>query len=167
MAVLCGLLLLAALEDLRRARIPNILIAVLAFYSLWYRWWDAGGLGVLECLKHFLIVFGMTYPLFKINALGAGDVKLLSVTTGCLTRQVFWNFLLWSLLNAAIISLIKILKERNLKERMACLCFYVTDVLETGQIKRYPAEKTGENRGRICLAVPVLFSVLMHVGGVY
>ena len=74
---------------------------------------------------------------------------------------------MWSLLNAAIISLIKILKERNLKERMACLCFYVTDVLETGQIKRYPAEKTGENRGRICLAVPVLFSVLMHVGGVY
>lgn len=167
MAVLCGLLLLAALEDLRRARIPNVLIAVLAFYSLWYRWWDAGGPGVLECLKHFLIVFGMTYPLFKINTLGAGDVKLLSVTAGCLTRQVFWNFLLWSLLNAAIISLIKILKERNLKERMACLCFYVIDILKTGQIKRYPAEKTGKNRGKIYLAVPVLVSVLMHVGGVY
>lgn len=167
MAVLCGLLLLAALEDLRRARIPNILIAVLAFYSLWYRWWDAGRAGSFGMLEALFIVFGMTYPLFKINALGAGDVKLLSVTAGCLTRQVFWNFLLWSLLNAAIISLIKILKERNLKERMACLCFYVTDVLETGQIKRYPAEKTGENRGRICLAVPVLFSVLMHVGGVY
>ena len=109
----------------------------------------------------------MTYPLFKINTLGAGDVKLLSVTAGCLTRQVFWNFLLWSLLNAAIISLIKILKERNLKERMACLCFYVIDMLKTGQIKRYPAEKTGKNRGKICLAVPVLVSVLMHVGGVY
>lgn len=115
MAVLCGLLLLAALEDLRRARIPNILIArILAFYSLWYRWWDAGGLGVLECLKHFLIVFGMTYPLFKINALGAGDVKLLSVTAGCLTRQVFWNFLLWSLLSSNYF-LVKILKEKKSK----------------------------------------------------
>lgn len=53
MAVLCGLLLLAALEDLRRARIPNILIAVLAFTASGIRWWDgrrAGSFGMLEAL---------------------------------------------------------------------------------------------------------------------
>lgn len=166
MAVLCVLVAAVCLMDYRRTRIPNRMILLIFLYGLGYRYWDAGGGGAADFLINCILVLLLLYPLFKIGAVGAGDVKLFSVTAGCLSRQEIPCFLVSSLLIAALISLIKICRERNGRERFFYLCAYLTDVCRTGHFSLYLADVPIKRAG-VCLAGPVFLSLLLHMGGVY
>ena len=167
MAVLCFLLSAVCLSDYRNARIPNGMIAVIFLYGIGYRYWDAGGGGLTEYLFNSIVVLVLLYPLFKIGAFGAGDVKLFSVTAGCLSMQGVPCFMVVSLLISAMISLIKICRDRSGRERMRYLCSYVAGVCRTGQWKLYLDNASDCGRSGVHLAGPVLFSILLHVGGIY
>lgn len=166
MAVLCIFVAAVCLTDYRRTRIPNRMILLIFLYGLGYRYWDAGGSGAAGFLSNCILVLLLLYPLFKIGAVGAGDVKLFSVTAGCLSRQDIPCFLVSSLLIAALISLIKICRERSGKERFIFLCAYLSDVCRTGHFSLYPAAAETKRAG-VCLAGPVFLSLLLHIGGVY
>ena len=111
MAVLCIMLSMVCISDYRSTRIPNGMIAAIFLYGLGYRCWDTGISGAVEWLFNCVSVLLFLYPLFKIRAVGAGDVKLLSVTCGCLSKQSIACFLVVSLLIAAMISTIKLCKD--------------------------------------------------------
>lgn len=167
MVVLCGFLAVICLFDYRHARIPNWIVLMILFYGLGYRYWDAGGDGVRAFLLSCLIVLLCFYPLFKIGTIGAGDVKLYAAAAGYLSGQTLVYFLFYSLLIAAVISIFRILKERSGRERIGYLCSYLADILRTGQWQLYYKNcLEGQNRG-ICLSGPILFSILLHLGGVY
>lgn len=167
MAVLCFLLSVVCLTDYRNARIPNGMIMIIFLYGLGYRYWDAGGGGLTEYLINSILVLLLLYPLFKIGALGAGDVKLFSVTAGCLSKQGVPCFIVVSLLISAMISLIKICRDRSGRERMRYLCSYVVGVCRTGQWKLYLDNVTDSGKAGIHLAGPVFLSILLHIGGAY
>ena len=167
MAVLFIMLSVICLTDHYRTRIPNSMMALLFLYGLGYRYWDAGGNGIAGYLINCVFVFLLLYPLFKIGTVGAGDVKLFSVTAGYLSRQELPCFLIISLLIAAIISIVKICRERCGRERLVYLCSYLVQVCRTGHWKLYFDNEAEMLKTGVCLSFPVLVSILLHIGGVY
>lgn len=167
MAVLCMLLSAVCLTDYRSGRIPNILTLAVFLYGLGYRYWDAGGRGAGSFLGGSFLVLLILYPLFKIGTVGAGDVKLCAATAGYLSGQTVVWFLLFSLLTAAGISLIKILREQCGRERFGYFCAYLAEVCRTGRWRLYFDDRKAMRKAGVCLSGPVLFSLLLHLGGVY
>ncbi len=162
------MLFLAAVADLKTDRIPNgfivLGIAVGGAGGLWYHsdLWQS----VLSMFLAFLLM----YPLFKIGALGAGDVKVLMMTGSFMTINEFLIVLAVSFVIGAVFSLIKILAEHNGRERICYFLSYLVEVMRTRQWRLY-GENTVQDYQRYCrnkihFTIPVLFGVVLRIGGV-
>lgn len=134
--------------------------------GLWQKWRLANGTGVTYVLSILLMIF-LLYPFFKLGALGAGDVKLLGICAGFLQYDKILQFLFFSLLAAAIFSLIKLIRERSAGERLSYLGSYLLDVARSGQWSLYIANEREARRTGVALAGPILVSVFLYMGGVY
>ena len=134
--------------------------------GLWQKWRWASGTGVTYVLSILLMIF-LLYPFFKLGALGAGDVKLLGICAGFLQYDKILQFLFFSLLPAAIFSVIKLIREQSVRERLAYLGAYLMDVVRNGEWSLYIENEREARRTGIALAGPVLVSVFLHMGGVY
>ena len=167
MAILCLLLSAVCLSDYRNARIPNRMMLIILFYGMGYRYWDAGGSGLLEYVSTCFFMFLLLFPLFIIGVIGAGDVKLYSVTSGYLSGQVLSCFLIISLLLSAVFSIIKLIREGFGRERLLYLCSYLAEVSRCRCWREYFRDASDARRAGIPLAGPVFLSLLLHVGGVY
>ncbi len=159
LAVLCVLLMAACGYDYRSGRIPNFLIILITLLGMGIRLNEEGLWGLPAFLAAAALVFGLLYPFFKIGAVGAGDVKLLGVTAGCLPFQKALIFLFLSLLVAALICLVKMWKEDNFMERMWYLSGYLQNVIRSGCWRLYLENKQDRRRTGICMSGPVLVSV--------
>ena len=162
------LLLLAALADLKTDRIPNGFIALGVCVGV------LGGLlcglDIRRTAVSVLLAFLLLYPLFRIGALGAGDVKVLMMTGSFVEVRVLLTIVVFSFLIGAVCALGKLLSERNGRERLYYFLSYLTEVMRTGQWKLY-GEHTAQDyaryrRNKIHFTVPVLCSVALYVGGV-
>lgn len=167
MAVLCVLLAAACRFDYRYKKIPNLLIAVMAVLGIVWRFLQGGAWEVVSGAGTAVLVMSLIYPLFKIGTVGAGDVKLLGMTAGYLPFKKILFFLLLSLLIAAVVSLVKMMRKGYFLERMGYLLDYVRDVARSGRFKLYLQNEQDRGAVGICLSGPVLVSVLMYMGGVY
>lgn len=167
MAVLCVLLFMVCLTDYRRAKIPNVLIAAIFLFGLAYHFYFNHTEGIKSYLCIVLLVLLSMYPIFKIGAIGAGDIKLFAVTAGYLSGNAVLYFLFSSMLFAAIFSIIKILIEHNGKERFFYLCSYIAEIARTGKWTIYIQNSMEMNQMGVCLSGPVLLGILLHMGGVY
>lgn len=162
-------LLLAAVccWDYRRRRIPNLLIFLLCVIGLFLRIKAAGAQGAVDYLKWCLLSGLCTYPLFKLGALGAGDAKLFAVCAGCLTgAEIVW-FLFYSLLFAAIVSIVKLIKEGNGRERFSYFVDYAVSCVRAGQLRLYIEGEREMAKAGICLSGPITLSMLLYLGGIY
>lgn len=167
MAALCILLTAACGYDYRRKKIPNFLIAFMAVLGVGWRFWESGICGALSYLGETALIMSLLYPFFKIGSIGAGDVKLLGVSAGYLPFSKILIFLFISLLISAMISLLKMWKESNIRERLRYLAAYLADVARSGSWKLYLENEKEKQAVGICLSVPVLVSILLYLGGVY
>lgn len=167
MAALCFLLMAACYCDYRKKKIPNQLIVAIALTGMVWRFLMTGPLGAATGVFQMALIGSILYPLFKIGAMGAGDVKLFGVTAGCLPFEKIFVFLFVSLLIAAIISLVKLLKNGNLQERLQYFLEYMADVWKSGSWQLYLENGMDGSDIRLCLAGPALLSLLLYLGGVY
>jgi len=167
LAALCILLAAACGYDYRRKRIPNFLIAFMAVIGVGWRFWESGANGALSYFGETVFIMCLLYPFFKIGSIGAGDVKLLGVTAGYLPISRVLMFLFISLLISAMISLFKMWKESNIRERMRYFFAYLTDVARSGSWHLYLENGREKQAVGICLSGPVLLSILLYLGGVY
>lgn len=167
MAALCVVLLAACWFDYRKRKIPNALIMIIGFLGAVLSFRKDGIAGSVGFLSRTILVTGLLYFLFKLGMMGAGDVKLFGVTAGYLSFEKILYFLFVSLLIAAIISFIKLLKNNNLAERLKVLVKYSADVWKNGSLKLYPSECAMDSNKGICLSGPILLSLLLYLGGVY
>lgn len=167
MEALCIFLAVACWYDYRKCRIPNWLVMVMLTVGWVYAAFNGGMREAIFFPIKSLCVMLLLYPIFKIGALGAGDVKLYGVCAGYLPAKKFLFFLFLSLLIAAIISLIKMLKECNAIERISYLCEYMADVVLSGNVRLYIEDEKERRACSICLAGPIFCSVLLYMGGVY
>lgn len=167
MVILCVFLCAACYFDYRHSRIPNWLTALSLAAGGTLSFWRGGILSLPEFLFRAALVAAFFYPLFKIGTLGAGDVKLFGVCAGYLPDDKVLYFLFFSLLFAAIHSLIRFFRKPDLKERFCYLFSYVCQVAESGRWTLYFADKQEQKKAGVCLAGPILLSVLIYLGGMY
>ncbi len=167
MSVLCVLLAAACCFDYRYRKIPNFLIIVMALVGAGWRFLQGGAWEAASGAGAAVLVMCMLYPLFKVGAVGAGDVKLLGVTAGYLPFKKILVFLFLSLLIAAVGSLIKMLRKNYFLERMGYLLDYLKDVVKGRRFKLYLQNEQDRGAVGICLSGPVLISVLLYMGGIY
>lgn len=168
--ILFVVLAVAAVMDLLFDRIYNewILIAIAAGLS--YAAWQRGGYGILSAVIAMSVPVMLLYPLFRIGALGAGDVKLLAAAGCFLTVKETVMCLGISLFFGAVFSLFKMLAERDFIQRMKYLLSYIFDVFRSGEWKFYrqDAEDRKKRReGKIHFSLPVLIGIVIYKGGFY
>ena len=162
------MLLLATLADLKSDRIPNgfvalgIVIGVLC--SLRY------GSNIRHSVISMLLAVLLLYPLFKIGALGAGDVKIFMMIGSFIGVKELLMVLVMSFVIGALCALIKLLSEHNGRERLYYFLSYISEVVRTRQWKIYGEHVAQDyeqyRRNKIHFTIPVLFSVALWIGGV-
>lgn len=167
MTVLCIFLGAACYFDYRHSRIPNWLILLTLTVGFGNAYVSKSIPGILEYACVMAVIVLIFYPLFRIGTLGAGDVKLFGVCAGYLPADKILVFLFFSLLFAAASSLIRFMSEPDIKERFRYLFDYLYQVAESGRWQLYFADKQEQKRAGICLAGPILASILLYVGGIY
>lgn len=166
MATLCVLLVSACVFDYRRRMIPNALIVLLAVWGVGWRLALGGACDMAAALLGAALLVGLLYPFFRIGTIGAGDVKLFGATSIFFPFDKILLFLFISLLASAVISLIKLWKEKKLLSRLRLLGSYLSACMEKGAWKAYP-QVDGARERSVCLSGPVLFGVLLYLGGAY
>jgi len=96
--LLIGLLGVAVVSDLRRHRIPNMLVLLGLTLGLVGQMYSGGVSGLGDSLLGILICFGLFLPMYALGGMAAGDVKLMAMVGSFLPI----HFALW----AAFFSLI-------------------------------------------------------------
>ena len=162
------MLLLATLADLKSDRIPNgfvmLGIVIGTLCSLWY------GSGIRYTVISMFLAFLLLYPLFKIGVLGAGDVKIFMMIGSFVGVKELLVVLIMSFVIGALCSLIKLLSEHNGRERLYYFLSYISEVVRMRQWKIYGEHVAQDyeqyRRNKIHFTIPVLFSVVLWIGGV-
>lgn len=167
MAALCVLLTAACWYDYRKKKIPNYLIMAMILAGVPWRFLEEGPWAAVQFVLQVILIGGLLYPLFKIGAIGAGDVKLFGVVAGYLPFEKIFIFLFVSLLIAAIISLVKLWQNKNFRERLHYLAEYFAGVLKSGNWQLYLENGKESPEIRLCLSGPALLSLLLYLGGIY
>ncbi|MNQ44616.1 Type IV leader peptidase family protein [compost metagenome] len=96
--LLIGLLGIAVVSDLRRHRIPNLLILVGLALGVAGQTYSGGVSGLGYSLLSMLICFALFLPMYALGGMAAGDVKLMAMVGSFLPV----HYALW----AALFSLI-------------------------------------------------------------
>lgn len=167
MAALCVLLTAACGYDYGYGRIPNGLIGLTAAMGLTARLLSGGPPGMLSYAGEAVFAAAVLYPFFKIGALGAGDVKLLGAAAGYFPSEKVLMFLFFSLLIAAMLSLLKMCRQNSFGRRMERLREYFSEAARRGSWQFYLKKEDDVRAEGICLSGPVLVSVLLYLGGAY
>lgn len=129
------------------------------------------GREALEICGSVSLAFLLLYPLYKIGALGAGDVKLFIMIGSFCTAGELLVILAGAFVIGAVFSLLKLLVEHNGRERISYFFSYLSDVIRSGHWKIYGEDLVQDYhtycRNKIHFAVPVLFSAVMRIGGLF
>lgn len=152
----------AVIMDFRAGKIKNWLIVlglsvgcVLQIGVNQIPWYQVAGGMVVPIL--------LFYILFRMHALGAGDIKLFCVI-GC-----FWTFqnlmtcILFSLMAGAAISFSKLLIQRELFHSLTSFYFYIQRVYQKKKILKYPGRETAGHQIHFSVAIFIGFLVTLGV----
>lgn len=103
------ILLIAVIEDFRKYKISNRLIAFGLLCGLVCRFMWEGAAGLIYVLINLSIPVILLYLLFQLRVLGAGDIKLFSVAACFLTWKQICELIVIAFVTAAIAGTFKIL----------------------------------------------------------
>lgn len=128
------LLAAAGIYDVRQRRIPNNLILSGWLCSCCIRFWREGITGVQHFIMAVVIIIAIGLPVYRIRAVGAGDVKLLSVIGGMHGLKYFFSVSVVWLILAGSVSAVILLRNQLLQERFRYAWFYFT----AGRVRKEP-----------------------------
>ena len=157
--------------DFKCDRIYNgwILFGILAglfFHMLVGEWY-----GVCSAVIPMLIPFVLLYPIYKIGALGAGDIKLFITSGSFLKTEQLIHVIVVSFMIAALFSLMKMISEKNGKERMRYLLSYLLETCKTREWRLYDEiciqDTHTYKSNKIHFALPICISVMLGLGGLF
>ncbi len=163
------LLLLSALADLRTDRIPNGFLLLGALCGIIGSL--ISGRTLTGVLISMLLAFLLLYPLYKIGAFGAGDVKLFVLIGSFQNIREVTAVMAGAFVIGAGFSLVKLAVERNGRERLRYFLSYMLEVCRTRHWKIYGEDFKQDYhtycKNKIHFAVPILFSAVCRIGGLF
>ncbi len=147
--------------DLRTNRISNRLIGFGFLIAPVFQYGCYGMKGFVYYVINTFLPVILLFFLFRIRVLGAGDIKLFSMT-GCFlnTEELLW-LVFFSFIAAAFLGLIKLMIHKNLWIRLFYLKSYVEKSLQNHRFEVY--EEKGNWDCRIHFAVAILLGCIMEV----
>ena len=152
--------------DLKTDRISNRLILFGLFLGLPYQILLNGARGILVFLLNGCVPILLFFLFYHIKALGAGDIKLLSVLGLFLDKESYFRTIVYIFAAAALIGVMKLLVRGVLIKRLYTLGRYVYGAYRTGCLKEYgcgePETDYWENR--IHFSVAILLGYLICIG---
>jgi prepilin peptidase CpaA len=102
-----GILAIASVSDVRRRRIPNLLVVVLALLGVGYSvLMLPPAVGVSRALLGLGIGFGLWIPFYALGMLGAGDVKLFAAACCWLAPSQAFSAAVLSALAGGVLSVV-------------------------------------------------------------
>lgn len=130
-----------ACYDMKEHRVPNwwVLSACACGLGLCVLT-AAKGQEVWSILKYMARLGGVMvilFPLFMFRVMGAGDIKMMAVITGCLGVSSGAKVILFGFLIGAILALVKMLIQKSLFKRLNVLTAYIRRLFLTKEIVPY------------------------------
>lgn len=158
------LLMTAAATDITSGRISNRLICLGIGTGFAFQIWESGGRGLILSVIQMFIPVVVLFLLFLMRALGAGDIKLFSMIGSIWNLKILCCCMIFSFLTGAVLSLLKLLYQKNLFTRLKYFCRYVWNCLGTGHILVYDRHSDGkQNTIYFSTAVLAGFCITMGV----
>jgi prepilin peptidase CpaA len=105
---------IAAIVDVSSRRIPNWLSGAALLAGLLVHAWQDGLTGILMALAGAALGLAILLPLYAINAMGAGDVKLLTGIGALVGPQMLVSVAVYALIAGGVMSLIVLAHRRRL-----------------------------------------------------
>lgn len=156
-------LVLSVIWDVWKGKIPNLLTGAGIVVGIAYRVWQTGISGLLEGTLQMLIPVALLYLMFRIHALGAGDIKLF-MAIACMSGQsVFISIFLSSFMVAAIYAIIKLAVCKELIPSLLRFSQYVCQSVVLGRLMPYPRE----DRQVMHFAVSILAGYILTMGVIW
>lgn len=124
--------------------------------------WETG-----KILFRMGAVFFIFFLPYLLGMLGAGDVKLFTLSAAFLGGSDIYAFLAGSLLFAALTAVVKMFGQSNLKERLYYFASYLSDVIRCGKLKLYLNEGQDKRRVSLHMAGPMAAGLFCHICGFY
>ena len=137
--------------DFKRDRVYNgwIFLGILA--GLFFHIQEGGWYGACSAAIPMLIPFVLLYPIYKIGALGAGDIKLFMVSGSFLKTEQLVHVIMVSFIIAALFYLLEMCKTREWK------------LYEEDSKRNTHAYKSN----KIHFALPICIGVMLGLGGLF
>ena len=166
MIILICVLVIAAFVDILSYRIPNLWIVCGMLAGLVQIVTKGDWLLFVQTVFQLIVIFIAFYPFYLMKGLGAGDVKLF-LMLGCYIRGTSYLYcLLGAMALAGGWAVLKMLCQKESRERLCYLGRYCKKAMITGVLEEYEVDKTNR-KCVIRLSIPVLCSVLLCYGGQY
>jgi prepilin peptidase CpaA len=169
--VLFTLLIVAAVSDVHRHRIPNWLtLSGLAFglvYSAFIPFW--GDHGFLWALAGAGVGFGVLFPMWLLGLTGAGDVKLMAMTGALLGVQEVWPAFIGSIIASGLFALLFSLWRGKLGTMLGNVgrMLHLGSVALSAGIAVSPATTGWQSVGRLPFGVPIAVGTIFTVTATY
>lgn len=161
------ILLVAVVMDLKSYKIKNALILAGMMLGLYFQYTEYGRMGILYAAAGIGLPILCLWILFCIRAMGAGDVKLLSMT-GCYIGPVkIAPCMLYTMIIGGVMALCLMIWHGNIRKRFQYLFSYILKAFRTGKCESYYEETDDKKEFAMHFSIAVLISVILHWEGLY
>ncbi|SIR45067.1 prepilin peptidase CpaA [Aromatoleum tolulyticum] len=137
LAVLIAVLALAVVVDIRRGKVPNLLVALGMVAAVLFHSIATPGLGVLDdflpgsiglipLLQGLMVGFVCLLPLYALRAMGAGDVKLMMMIGAFLGPLQTLGAVVLTFAAGGVFAIVMVLWQRSFKQLALNLRFMLT-----------------------------------------
>ena len=157
------LLVIAAVTDMRTGRISNRLVCLGIVTGFFVQIWESGYRGLALSVLQIVFPVIVLFLLFLMHALGAGDIKLFSMIGSLWNLKVLCYCMVFSFVAGAVISLIKLLYQKNLFARLIYFFHYIGRCLGARNILIYREQSEG-NQNIIHFSVAILAGFCITMG---
>ena len=147
--LLLVILAVGAWFDIREQRVPNWWCILACAAGVCLTWQTAAGEGsvwpLLLYTARLLVVAAVWFPLFRLRMIGAGDVKLMALIVGFLGFGTGVPVILYGFFIGAVLAFLKMLRRRNLRQRLNYFFAYIRRLFQTREaVPYYQASRDGK-----------------------
>jgi prepilin peptidase CpaA len=162
-AFLGGILIIAALTDIRSQRIPNTLTYSSVVFALAFHIQASGLHGLLFSLSGLALGLAFLILPYLMGGMGAGDVKLLGAVGAALgPKGVFAAALFTALVGGVYAAILILIKYKDCRGLIARYATTLKIFAASGQLYTLPAAEN-ENPPKLCYGVAIALGTLIAV----
>ena len=149
--------------DLRDERVPNTFILMGYVSGFIYAISKKGASGIPEAIISLVWPILLLYVLFRIRALGAGDIKLFSVISLFLDHHQMFMIIYLSFLTGAVFGAVRLIRNGQIKTHLKNFQDYVFEALTEKRITYY--KTINEDLGKLHFCGCIFAACMMLYAG--